>query len=626
MSGYIAKRRKVVNKEEKDLKNKIKRSDIDHLIKIVESSRSPEIKILIKEELAKRESHERVNKLFERNHKKPWNMSALSRHINLDPLFLKRWRHKDWDWSVFHGNPTFNINLIDKFPKKDWSYCSIDHPVDFLMSHPHLNWRWWTVDVSKVPIEFIIDHINFDWNWYKIFPDGCPLEFFERYIAQNPKVVKSLRNMRLVPFSFAKKNPDFVKWHPQDFFNLPDVDFFLTYHRKYYSLSDAIKMYGISPELIINNMDIFNEFGAQWISIFSNQELRESLMAKVKPTRKWDRLIKAYLEYSPEVDIEKFKWFPDAFLFLSKNEHLTISMVQAYPDADWKWDKIHGKRGDIYNPKLDRFVLAFPDKPWNWSEIVEKVSTETILLLKDKPWPNHIMNHTDLRLKIALPNSFFNIKYDFTRELDCNWALENKEKVNCYELMHYHDWVPPHILKAVLLVQTWEKSVSTYKYINNEYLSELGEAIKMLEFISILEHPEVGIEFILENIHLAKTNQDMSQLTKNKKVDYRRILDNPQINWDLKSFIHNPNFTETALYDMPNFDWDWAKLSFNKNINANVVEHFINKPWDFSILSTRNDIFLFLAEKYPEKDWDWSLFFYEKQKYENTEKLKLLLN
>jgi len=71
---------------------------------------------------------------------------------------------------------------------------------------------------------------------------------------------------------------------------------------------------------------------------------------------------------------------------------------------------------------------------------------------------------------------------------------------------------------------------------------------------------------------------DWSEISKNKRITWDIIKDNPKLPWNWDFISSNPNITWDIIKSNPNLPWNWYYISFNPSITWDIIEENKNKP------------------------------------------------
>lgn len=116
---------------------------------------------------------------------------------------------------------------------------------------------------------------------------------------------------------------------------------------------------------------------------------------------------------------------------------------------------------------------------------------------------------------------------------------------------------------------------------------------------------------ILELVKTTKktdgNNWNWKQLTLNKHITKKDILDNLYLSWDFTALCESDkmdiNFLNELISRCVKLDWD--KLSTNLNIKFKDIVKYNYYNWNWQLISLRNDLDIEILEKNINLPWNW---------------------
>jgi len=104
-----------------------------------------------------------------------------------------------------------------------------------------------------------------------------------------------------------------------------------------------------------------------------------------------------------------------------------------------------------------------------------------------------------------------------------------------------------------------------------------------------------------------------------KKWDHMRLLENPNITWEIVQanldkdwnyifLSKNPNITWDIVQANPQIKWDYFGLSQNPNITWEIVRDNIDKDWNYILLSKNPNITWDIVRANPQIKWDYEFY------------------
>ena len=353
-----------------------------------------------------------------------WDICELLRNPNIDikyirDFYTKRYSYKNWKTYIKHTS--YNINIDIEFIKKniyhlDWSGISRNNKfntdVNFIKTYARfLNWS--VISSYNIPLNVIQKTNDLPWNWGKSgISSNLNLKvFFIKKFINKPFDwnIISTNSCITIGFLKIKQIRTKINWRLLSYNNgltiemlkqFPNEDWDWEFISSHISVSKNNENISLTKNLVFNFnskdyrqpksillIEFFNIFSNKnwkwnWRSISKNELLTVEMLEKFHD-KDWDW---SNISCNFKLTIEMLEKFPEkdwCWKSISSNEALTIEMLEKFPDKNWNWTYIS------FNRELTIEMLEkFPDKNWDWELISSNIqfTIEMFEKFPDKNW------------------------------------------------------------------------------------------------------------------------------------------------------------------------------------------------------------------------------------------------
>jgi len=296
----------------------------------------------------------------------PFNMSMVSRNLNIKWNHVIENIHLNWDWDGLSRNSNIKIEHIISLPEKQWNWEFICYTCDIkkiqwhhIKDNPSLPWKWnsllqcdnlpleiiiniektglitdWDLlsDNVNLTMDFIEQHLDKEWNWNSLScHNNITFEFILKHyknwmtsdIFYNPNITfEQIKNYKELNWNVISSQ-SFITWnHIKENLHLPWNWKRVTFNKN------------ITIEIIINafhSIEHLNYYDFDWDEINSNKKINSDII-KQNHDLPWD------------------------WKLLSNNKNITWELLYEFPNQSWNYYNL--LRNDFnYNTRLNVYYI-----------------------------------------------------------------------------------------------------------------------------------------------------------------------------------------------------------------------------------------------------------------------------
>jgi hypothetical protein len=225
---------------------------------------------------------------------------------------------------------------------------------------------------------------------------------------------------------------------------------------------------------------------------------------------------------------------------IARNPNLTLDMIEATPEYDWKWGVISSNHNISVESILDHTVESILNigKFNNWEYISYNPNLKWDIIKKN------LHRNLDWSGISANPNITWDI-IEKNPSLSWDW----------YELSKH-----PNI--------TWE-------IIKNN-------PDKPWDWSAFAENPNMTWDIIKNN---PSNLWNWSCITQSSYITWDIIKENPEYPWCWSCMLYNPNLTWDIIINNYDSRWDWYYINLNPNITLEIIESNMDKNWSWNAMA-----------------------------------------
>jgi len=228
------------------------------------------------------------------------------------------------------------------------------------------------------------------------------------------------------------------------------------------------------------------------------------------------------------------------------NQNVTLEFVLSHPELPWDWAFLSERLEEIqifpdlpwdyywasFNPHCDySFVMANLDKKWNYDILARRMPAEFIFKYPELSWISVINNPNldfDYLLKISenKPDRYY---YLSSCNVPIAYLLANLDKPWNWNKLTKKIDIDIIIANIEL---NWNWSIISSKQLSIDFIKKYKHKLQFVQ-VSMNADPQDVIE-----------NRDLpwmySWFSKNKKLSFKIVRENPDIPWNRLNFANNP--------------------------------------------------------------------------------------
>lgn len=319
-------------------------------------------------------------------------------------------------------------------------------------------------------------------------------------------------------------------------------------------------------------------------------------------------------------DLDTYNW-----LYVCKNQYLTIEYIVNHPKFDGYWDW-----AIIY-----KFSLAHKNKVTR----DDFLNAYNILYprMSNYDWFKKLYNHflknqnVVLNQKIAVDTEDGEVIHCSETDEEVTTSSsseENKGRCGCDKRVQkrikagqkIHLDTFRHCLTNVEFVRKYvcEITPNLWRILSKKY--QLHVILNNIDLPWDWSYISNSLLITLDDIiNHPNLPWDWSMISKKQTTTHLDIENHPELNWNYKDFSSNSNVTIKCVIDNLEKPWVWKKLSFNYiGISLTDIDKNPGLPWVWSEISHRPDLTMDFVSKYHDK-LSWQLISYNR--FKNTKKV-----